>query len=306
MLGEKRLKLRAAFFDSVRLFFKNKGFLEVDTPVRQPVVIPEANIVPIEADGEYLQASPELCMKRLLARGLTNIFQICPCFRKNEIGTLHMEEFRMLEWYRRGARYHALMDDCEQLLRAVDKDLTATGIGCGPGGDNFFAETDLDMPFLRITVAQAFDAYSRVPLEQAVREGSFDEVLVEDVEPKLGGGRPVFLYDYPVELGSLARRKDEEPHLVERFELYINGIELANGFTELTDEREQRTRFHDEIEAIKQGRNVTTALPERFLQDLEHLDSAAGIALGLDRLLMVAVNGRGLKEVVPFTPQDLT
>ena len=123
MLDPQGLRIRAALFSAVRLFFTAQGFLEVDTPLRQPVIIPESNIVPLTADGQYLQTSPELCMKRLLAAGCPRIFQICPCFRKDERGRRHLEEFTMLEWYRRDADYHALMTDCEDLLRSVARQI---------------------------------------------------------------------------------------------------------------------------------------------------------------------------------------
>ncbi len=269
MLDKKRLHMRATFFHLIRSFFYSRDFLEVDTPIRQPVYIPERNITPLASEQDFLQSSPELCMKRLLAAGNEKIFQICHCFRKGERGRLHLEEFQMLEWYRVGADYHQLMLDCEALVRFLLKNLMEVHGAGSKTGKPFFSGISVNDEWERITVGEAFARYSPLPVEQAVEEGRFDEILVESVEPNLGTVSPVFLYDYPVELGSLARRRADNPAVAERFELYINGVELANGFSELTDTDEQRARFIDEIAAIKarSGRKVT--MPERFLADLE-------------------------------------
>ena len=306
MLGQDGLRMRAAFFRLIRSFFYHKGFLEVDTPLRQPVYIPESNIRPLASENQFLQTSPELCMKRLLAAGNDKIFQICPCFRKEERGRLHLEEFQMLEWYRNGADYHQLMLDCEELLRFLLnglKQLQPQGLK-GTANRHFFSGIDLDGSWQRLTVVEAFSKYSPVTLEQALKDGSFDEILVEYIEPHLGKVAPVFLYDYPVELGSLARTKKDDPTVAERFELYINGVEIANGFSELTDVEEQRVRFVHEIATIKANSGHDVIMPERFLTDLGKLDCAAGIAMGLDRLFMSAMNLQRIDEAVTFAPDD--
>ncbi|MGB3209905.1 MAG: EF-P lysine aminoacylase EpmA [Desulforhopalus sp.] len=306
MLGAKGLHFRATFFRLLRSFFYQHGFLEVDTPLRQPIYIPESNITPITSDNEYLQTSPELCMKRLLAAGSHKIFQICHCFRKEEKGRLHLEEFQMLEWYRTGADYHQLMEDCEALLRYLldnlQDDQKPGSIVDGP----FFSGVNFDGSWERLTVDEAFTRYSPIALKRALDEGIFDEVLVEYIEPHLGNAAPAFLYDYPLELGSLARKRADNPKVAERFELYINGIEIANGFSELTDAEEQRSRFVREIEIIKAITGRDVVLPERFLQDLEKLDAAAGIAMGLDRLIMIAMNCQRIEEVITFSPADFS
>jgi len=305
MLNRQGLHLRAALFSSIRNFFSSRGFLEVDTPIRQPVIIPESNIFPITAEGQYLQASPELCMKRILASGSGSIFQLCHCFRKGERGRLHLEEFSMLEWYRCDADYLQLMDDCEDLLLAVAGDLQQWAGNFGGGGwGEPFPGLYHKKPWARLSVDEAFSRYSPVPLEQSMSEGRFDEVLVEYVEPHLGTTAPVFLFDYPVQLGSLAKKKDNDPSKVERFELYVDGIELANGFSELTDTVEQRQRFALELESIAGAGFVPAGMPERFLEDLQQLPATAGIALGIDRLLMLLVGERQINKVVPFAPDD--
>ena len=156
MLSKKGLLVRAALFRLIRSFFYQQGFLEVDTPIRQPIYIPESNITPIKAEKEYLQASPELCMKRLLAAGNNRIFQICHCFRKEEKGRLHLEEFHMLEWYRAGADYQQLMSDCEVLLRFLLKSLNESQLLNSTPGCPFFSGVNLGDSWERLTVADAF------------------------------------------------------------------------------------------------------------------------------------------------------
>ncbi len=308
MLPPQELHIRAAFFSSVRSFFTQHDFLEVDTPIRQPVIIPESNIEPIAAEGNYLQTSPELCMKRLLASGCERIFQICPCFRKGESGRHHLEEFTMLEWYRSGATYLDLMKDCEELfvyiLRQLGRQFPVDHIL--PGESLVIHEDALapGMQWERLTVTEAFEQYSPSPLDAVMQENTFDEILVEYVEPQLGRNAPVFLYDYPIELASLARKKRGNERLAERFELYWQGLELANGFSELTDSKEQHSRFQDEIARIEKDNRKSSGMPERFLKSLENLEEAAGIALGLDRLFMLVIGKKSLREAVTFAPED--
>lgn len=304
MLDREGLHVRAAFFRLIRSFFYDHGFLEVDTPLRQPVYIPESNIMPVRSEKEYLQTSPELCMKRLLAAGNSKIFQICHCFRKEEKGRLHLEEFQMLEWYRAGVDYQQLMADCEILLRFLLVRLEDFRVSKSMAGKTFFSGIVVDQEWQRLTVADAFCSYSPVDLRRALQDGKFDEILVEYIEPNLGTVSPTFLYDYPLELGSLARKKAENPAVVERFELYINGVEIANGFSELTDATEQRARFVHEIDIQKASSGNDVLMPERFLADLQQVGTAAGIALGLDRLLMLAMNYPRIADVVTFSPED--
>ncbi|MBU0665174.1 MAG: EF-P lysine aminoacylase GenX [Proteobacteria bacterium] len=306
MLDIQGLCFRAAFFHSLRSFFVRQQFLEVDTPIRQPLLLPEFNIEPLASECWFLQASPELCMKRMLAAGCSRIFQLCNCFRKGERGRLHLEEFTMLEWYRTNAGYEDLMADCEALLGSLLADLGGMDF-CGFSDGNLRAGErfiSLQPPWERLSVHEAFARCSPVSIEQAMADDTFDEILVEYVEPYLGVERPLFLYDYPVELGSLARRKDGSPHLAERFELYINGIEMANGFSELTDSQEQRQRFERELELMDEERRRRSLMPERFLEELAGLDRAAGIALGVDRLLMLLMGKESVGEVVSFGPSD--
>ncbi len=305
MLNTDRLHIRAAFFRLIRSFFYQQGFLEVDTPLRQPVYIPESNIIPLASEEAYLQTSPELCMKRLLAAGNSKIFQICHCFRKEEKGRLHLEEFQMLEWYRAGADYHQLMADCEALLQFLLKNLQEQLTSSNRLVEHrFFSDIQMGVAGNRLTVADAFAGYSPIKLEQALEDGCFDEVLVDYIEPRSGIFCPLFLYNYPLQLGSLARENTENPAVAERFELYIKGVEIANGFSELTDADEQRSRFEREIAIIHETFGRDVMMPERFLVDLEQLDTAAGIAMGVDRLFMLAINSRRITEGITFPPED--
>ncbi|MCF8056629.1 MAG: EF-P lysine aminoacylase GenX [Desulfocapsa sp.] len=291
MLDQKGLHLRAAFFQAIRFFFQEQGFLEVDTPIRQPLVIPEQNILPIPSGTHFLQASPELYMKRLLAAGCEQIFQICHCFRSGERGRLHLEEFVMLEWYRLDADYMDLMEDCEKLFAYLRSAMT----GCT-------FPVQLDLPWQRLTVEDAFQQYCSVSARKALEQDQFDQLLVENVEPNLGQGKPTFLYDYPLELASLARPKPGQSNAAERFELYVSGVELANGFSELTDPVLQRSRFEEEY--AKMGSD-NRKMPEQFLEDLGSIDQAAGIAMGLDRLFMLLLGKDNLEDIVTFSVDDL-
>lgn len=305
MLSLSGLHGRAALLHLIRQFFADQGFIEVDTPLRLPVAIPERHIELFTAEEQYLQASPELCMKRLLAHGATPIFQLGHCFRKEERGRLHLEEFTLLEWYRAGSDYRKLMDDCRDLCLFLrnkwpkePRRIETTGVAA------IFAGIVLHGQWEKLTVEEAFSRFSPVPLSTALDSGLFDELLNEFVEPRLGLATPTFLYDYPVPLASLSRRKPEAPHLAERFELYIKGVELANGFSELNDQEEQRQRFGEEIRAIRNSSDRDVIMPEAFLRDLEKMPEAAGIALGVDRLAMLAFGLTTISQATTFTPED--
>jgi len=294
VLDQKRLHLRAAFFQAIRIFFQNQGFLEVDTPIRQPLVIPEQNIVHVPSGTHFLQSSPELYMKRLLASGCDKIFQICRCFRYGERGRLHLEEFVMLEWYRLDADYGDLMSDCEKLFQFIEEESVGFEFPVSPHG-----------AWEHITVEQAFQKYCSVSATQALQEDRFDLLLVENIEPYLGQNSPTFLYDYPLQLASLARPKASHPEVAERFELYMAGIELANGFSELTDSVQQRDRFEDEYTQMGVWGKGQGRMPEFFLRDLDKIDTAAGISMGLDRLFMLLSGQDTLNAAVTFSPDEL-
>ena len=304
MLDPQGLVLRSRFLQAIRGFFSGRGYIEVDTPIRLPALIPEAEIGPVASGEWWLHTSPELCMKRLLARGAGPIFQICHCFRDGEQGRLHRPEFTLLEWYRPGSDYQDLMDECEDLfvhLARSCRDFPALVSGQAlRRGSRLIALTP---PWDRITVDKAFCRHTGVTAEQALADGCFDELLVTRIEANLGWDRPVFLYDYPASLASLARVRADNPALAERFEIYLAGIELANGFSELADPDEQRRRFLREQE-LARGKGRIVPLPEKFLADLARMEPAAGIALGVDRLLLLFLGEDELGRVMPLAPEE--
>jgi lysyl-tRNA synthetase class 2 len=296
----KNLARRADLLRCVRAFFAEAGYLEVETPVRIPAPLPEAHIEVIAADGWVLQPSPEICMKRLLAAGFEKIFQIGKCFRKAERGRRHLPEMTMLEWYAVGETYLDLMTRCEELVLHI-----AQGLGAGRSILYQGWPIDLTPPWERLTVADAFTRYGSLSMAAALAQGCFDAVMGLEIEPRLGLERPVFLYDYPAEHGSLARFKAGDPSVAERFEIYIGGLELCNGFSELNDVSEQRRRFAAE-QALMQARGTPVhPLPEKFLVALAHMPPCAGNALGIDRLVMLFTDAAAIDEVVAFTPEEL-
>ncbi len=303
MLPPRRLQQRSRLLQAVRSFFLSRQYLEVDTPVLLSELIPESQIVPYRCEERFLQTSPELCMKILLARGCPRLFQICHCFRKGEAGRYHRSEFTMLEWYHAGWGYGELMAEVEELVQALAREGDFPALDDGGGLRRQGRQVDLQSPWERLTVDEAFRRYAGIPARAALADDRFDELLVTRVEPHLGWQRPVFLCDYPVELGSLARRKAEDPQLAERFELYIAGIELANGFSELTDPAEQEERFAGEIRAIRAA-GRPAAMPHRFLDTLAAMPETAGIALGFDRLLMLLSGADRIAEVLALDPES--
>ena len=297
----KNLKLRAAIIRSIRDFFTSRGFLEVETPLRIPANAPEEHIDPHCSGDWYLQTSPEICMKRLLCRGHDKIFQICRCWRSGERGRRHIPEFTMLEWYRSNSDYNDLMEDCEDLLGWLSTACNTETLSLSSDSQI----KNLDRKAVRITVQEAFSSYSTVELEDAVRSGSFDEIMVTDIEPSLPKDSPVFLLDYPSEMAALARLKPNDLKVAERFELYIGGVELANGFSELNDPVEQRERFVDaNLKRAKAG-HATLPLPEAFLDELAAMQPSAGIALGIDRLVMLLSGVEKIDDVIAFTTEEL-
>jgi lysyl-tRNA synthetase class 2 len=294
------LERRAAVVHLIREFFSGHGYLEVETPLRIPAPLPEAHIEVIPADGWVLQPSPELCMKRLLAEGCEKIFQICKCFRKAERGRRHLPEMTMLEWYAAGQTYADLMNGCEELIRRI-----ARGLGIGDILNYQGLTVALSPPWPRLSVADAFRRFASVSAEEALAEGRFDEIMGLEIEPSLGRERPIFLIDYPAEKASLARLKPGQPEVAERFELYIGGLELCNGFSELNDAAEQRRRFAAEREMIRKAGGAVYPFPEKFLEALAHLPPCAGNALGVDRLVMLFCDAAAIDEVVAFTPEEL-
>lgn len=279
----------------IRGFFYDRDYLEVETPVRGKAPIPEAHIDPFESENAVLYASPEIFMKPLLARGLDRIFQIARVFRKGERGAKHLPEFTLLEWYAKDAGYLDLMDELEAMVPFLAEKLD-WGASLTYQGHT----VSLSPPWNRLTVRESFERYGSMTLEQALETDRFDEIMGFEIEPRLGMEKPVFLYDYPASKGSLARLSPQDPSVAERVEFYICGLELANGFSELTDADEQRRRFEDEHRLRSSLGKTNYPLPETFLESLKTLPPAAGMALGLDRLAMLFCDTADIGDVVAF------
>jgi lysyl-tRNA synthetase class 2 len=303
----KRLRERARIVADVRAFFAARDFVEVQTPVLVPSPGLDLHLDAFEVSGgdrgapRWLATSPEYQMKRLLAEGLERIVQIGPCFRRGEVGSRHNPEFTMLEWYRAHAGVEDVMRDTEQLVASV------TGGAVQIDGRHI----DLRPPFERLGVCTAFERFAgwsrEETLDAAVRdEDRYFRALVDVVEPAIEKrGHGVFLVDYPATQASLARKKPDDPELAERFELYVAGVELCNGFGELVDPLEQRTRLeHDRAE--RRARQLPTyPIDERFLAALARVPPSGGNALGLDRLVALACGTTSIADVVAFTADEV-
>ena len=292
------LHTRARMIYAIRDFLVNRDYLEVETPSLVPSPIPEPHIDAVPCGDLYLHTSPELCMKRFLAAGYPKIFQICKCFRSGERGSFHLPEFTMLEWYCRGMDYRLLMEECEDLIISVAHNLGYGDIILYQGKTLSFRK-----PWEIISVREAFSRYAPIQMDDAVNEGLFDEFMVCHIEPHLGSGRPTILFDYPVSGATLAKAKEEEPGVAERFELYMGGVEIANACSELTDMKEHHVRI-EKVQNYRDSMNKALyPLSEHFLQDIANMPDAAGIALGVDRLAMIFSNASVIDDVVAFTPE---
>ncbi len=290
------LEKRARIIQQIRAFFIDQDFLEVETPHRIPANAPELYIDAVTSEDWFLHTSPELCMKRLLAAGYEKLFQMCHCWRAGERGKKHLPEYTMLEWYRSHCDYQQLMSDCEALFLHLSSEQKIEWQG---------ESIDLSPPWPHLTIAEAFSQFSSTPLEKAVVTDQFDSVIALQIEPQLPTNRPIFLTEYPSEYASLARKKPDNPLVAERFELYLGGLELANGFSELTDPAEQQQRFAKEEQQRRQKGKIPYPSPDPFLKELNTLPPSAGIALGIDRMIMLFCNTDLIDEVVCFTPEQL-
>ena len=319
---EGRGRIRRA----LRGWFDARGFTEVECGALQVSPGNEAHLHAFATDRRdeaggarplYLHTSPEFACKKLLAAGETRIFDMARVYRNREDGPLHASEFTMLEWYRAGASWNQIMDDtvevCREALRAVERPrLEWRGMSCDP-----HAEAE------RLTLSEAFARYAGITLEPLLKDRDamaaaarsigtrvgaadswsdiFSAILVQQIEPKLGQGRLTLLCAYPAEEAALARPLADDPRFAERFELYACGVELANGFGELTDPVEQRRRFEAEMDVKQAAYGERYPLDEEFLAALEYMPAASGVALGFDRLVMLATGARRIADVL-WTP----
>jgi lysyl-tRNA synthetase class 2 len=311
------LKLRARMLASIRAFFSERGVLEVETPCLSAAATPDPALLsfstrytgPLFPQGQtlYLHTSPEFPMKRLLAAGSGSIYQVCKVFRDGEAGRVHNPEFTLLEWYRTDFDALQLMAEVDALVRQlIDQHLTLAPSEKISYREAFQRHTNLDP---HTATAQDFAQAARAheihaPPEMLTHSdvGIWRDLLLTHlIEPRLGQGRLTFVYDYPASQASLARVRPGNPPLAERFELYLNGIELANGFHELTDASEQRTRFERQLHARLVAGQPLVALDENLLAALANgLPDCSGVALGFDRLVMLVCHARTIGEAIAF------
>ena len=308
------LKQRAQLIATIRQFFLDRQVLEVETPllshaaVTDPYVLSiPATFTPLGAEvntAVFLQTSPEYAMKRLLAAGLGPIYQICKAFRQGDLGRLHNPEFTMLEWYRPGFNHHDLMDEMDEFLQYI--------LHTAPAERLTYAA--LFEKFLRInphaaTQQQLIDCAKQqqiqIELNGGIPERNFwlNLLMTHCIEPQIGLEKPLFLYDFPVSQAALAKiRADETPPVASRFEVHFKGLELANGFHELQNPQEQRQRFLNDLAFRSQQGMPSVAMDELFLASLAAgLPDCAGVALGVDRLVMIALNAHSIAEVLSFS-----
>lgn len=328
-MNHSHLRLRTQVVQSIRRYFDDQGFLEMLTPRmvglpgQEPYLEPFWTEVVEHTGAKHAAAlitSPEYAMKRLLAEGFDKIYDLGSCFRNHEPwdGT-HDPEFLMIEWYRRDAGLEALLQDTEEMIRFVAERVVSTKLNW------------LDLPFRTLTVKEAMKMYANVELdgllesweamaevvkakghrvdEKDTWDDLFFKVFLTEVEPKLGFDEkgeylPTFLTHYPTSMAALARKDQADPRYALRTELYIGSLELANGFAELCDPVEQRARFEEE-RTLRAGLGKPTwGLDERFLEALPKMGEAAGIAFGVDRLVMLLAGTESINEVIPFSARE--
>lgn len=317
------LKARARMENAVRAYFNGEGFVEVTTPAALMFPNLDPNIKPIRLSAKdlsgtssdyWLHTSPELSMKKLVAAGSGSIFQICPVFRDEEVTPVHSMEFSMLEWYRVETDYNTAIKDSVNVLLAAIRAVTGTSVATRGG-----SEFDLEGPWEEITMNEAFkrfagvDAFNREDMLDALGakgkrealnadlEEIFFRLYVQSVEPELGRYRPTVVKEFPSFLGTMAKPKDDDPELLERFEIFIGSLELANGFSELTDPDELERRMKKVSLALARDGLSGARVDREFLEASSRLGRCAGVSVGMDRLAMLAMGADAISEVIfPF------
>ena len=315
------LRRRARLLQSVRAFFDARGYLEVETPYAVPVPGEEVHLQTFRTErvtptGErhalYLHTSPEFAMKKLLAQGSGQIFQLARVWRNAESSDHHTHEFTLLEWYRPGATLSGLMDETEALLRAtLPPTVTCRGITCDLSRFDRLTMQEAFLRYVGADVLATADNPAALASQAGTRlrdnetwEDLFFRLLLERIEPAIGQSHPTFLTHWPTAQAALARRDPADPRVAERFELYLCGLELANAFVELTDPVEQRARFTEDRarrHALYGGPDWD--IDEDLLEALAHMPDCAGIALGFDRLAMLAASVDDIRDVLWLPPQ---
>jgi lysyl-tRNA synthetase class 2 len=306
------LTARVAILRAVRAWFEAEGFVEVEPAALVASPGAEVHLHAFESGGRYLHTSPEFAMKKLLAAGEENIFSLAKVWRRGEEGPLHASEFTMLEWYRAGASYQHVMQDCVAIARVAAAE-TQNFLRWKERSCDAHAEAEY------LTVKDAFARYLPFSLAQSERRlnaphpltpsaqgrggnarDEFSKAIVQ-IEPHLGIERLTILYEYPIAEAALAQRTQHDASVAERFEMYACGVELANGFGELTDPAEQRARLEADMAEKERRYGKRWPIDEDFLAALAHMPPASGVALGFDRLVMLASGARSIQDVL-WTP----
>lgn len=302
------LRQRAAILNKIRQFFADRGIIEVETPLLGHATVTDPYIQSIpatfsfpgssEVETVYLQTSPEYAMKRLLAAGSGPIYQITKAFRQGEVGRYHNPEFTMLEWYRPDFDHHDLMDEVVLFLQEV---LGAPSVERNTVKETYEQYLQIDPYRVSLEALNACLVREHIEVNGPCPNipMALDVLFSHCIEPKLGKERPILLYDFPYFQAALAKIRDDG--MASRFELYFHGIELANGFHELQNPIEQRVRFEKDLSVRSQSQTSVLKMDERFLAALQHgLPDCAGVALGVDRLMMLALNQSSIASVLSF------
>ena len=323
------LLMRNKIIASIKIFFQKENFTEVDTPILQYCPGMEVHLRAFETKfvnitGEpsktlYLHTSPEFAMKKLLSFSLENIFQFTHTFRNEIISPTHYPEFTMLEWYRLNHNYTKLMSDCEEILKeallSIGKtEFTYNGKTCTPFNG-----------IEKLTIQEAFQKFGHFDILSTINnpenpskdlleaeakklhinvskidtwDDIYEKLMFEYIEPNLGIDRPTILYEYPIHQAALSKAKPENPNIAERFELYICGVEVANAFTELTDPETQLSRFKKDMQTKKDLYGISYPIDNEFIEALNYIPSATGIAMGIDRLIILSTGAKDITEVL--------
>lgn len=294
---KEKIFLRSNVLAKIREFFSARNVIEVETPLLLPSTNPAPYLNSFCFENLYLQTSPEFAMKHLLAAGSGDIYQICKAFRQGELGRNHNPEFTMLEWYRIGFDHHNLMDEVNEFLKYII---------IVPNAKRF-TYAEIFERFLKIDPYTITNAQLKLIAENnnLVGAGLADDsdawlqlLFTHLIEPKLGFECPIFIYDFPVAQAMMAKVCEENPKVASRFEVYFRGVELANGFHELSDANEQRKRFTKDLSMRKKLNLPQVPIDENFLFALKKLPDCSGVAIGLDRLLMLVSNSNSLGDVL--------
>lgn len=337
----QRYFIREKVLTAIRQFFFDRGFHEVETPYLTSSLPPESYLDVFETTlldrrrqsmRAFLPTSPEPFLKKLLVAGLGNCFALPKSFRNTEDKSkTHNPEFTILEWYRVNSDYTEIMKDCEELILFINTYLQRsqnTSTGVSPTKLIYQGKTiDLTSPWERLTVFEAFKRYAHINLLHAFSrenlkklalvkgyrmsgedswEEIFHQIFLNEIEPHLGQTKPTIIYDYPAALAALSKKKASDPRFAERFEFYIGGLELGDAYSELTDWKEQRERFEVEVTERKRLGKVDHPIDDDFIKALKvGMPPAGGIAVGVDRLIMLFANVDDIAETLLFPIKDL-